>query len=115
MKPRVYLETSVISYLVGRLNRDIVVLANHELTQSVPAVGHRAAGDLYTSGTGAMTNSWEDPIVHETRIAREKLFEQADQDLATLCRLLREREQSHDAAVVSLQPRRPELSGSEKL
>jgi predicted nucleic acid-binding protein len=33
MRPRVYLETSVISYLVGRLNRDIVVLANQELTR----------------------------------------------------------------------------------
>ncbi len=33
MKPRVYLETSVVSYLVGRLSRDVVVLGNQELTR----------------------------------------------------------------------------------
>jgi hypothetical protein len=33
VKPSVYLETSVISYLVGRLSRDIVVLGNQELTR----------------------------------------------------------------------------------
>jgi hypothetical protein len=33
VKPRVYLETSVVSYLVGRLSRDVVVLANQELTR----------------------------------------------------------------------------------
>lgn len=33
VKPRVYLETSVISYLVGRLNRDVIVLGNQELTR----------------------------------------------------------------------------------
>jgi hypothetical protein len=32
-KPRVYLETSVVSYLVGRLSRDVVVLGNQELTR----------------------------------------------------------------------------------
>ena len=33
MRPRVYLETSVISYLVGRFSRDVVVLGNQELTR----------------------------------------------------------------------------------
>ena len=33
MKPRVYLETSVVSYLVGRLSRDVIVLGNQELTR----------------------------------------------------------------------------------
>ena len=33
VKPRVYLETSVVSYLVGRLSRDVVVLGNQELTR----------------------------------------------------------------------------------
>lgn len=33
MRPTVYLETSVISYLVGRLSRDVVVLGNQELTR----------------------------------------------------------------------------------
>ena len=33
MKPRVYLETTVVSYLVGRLSRDVIVLGNQELTR----------------------------------------------------------------------------------
>lgn len=33
VNPRVYLETSVVSYLVGRLSRDVIVLANQELTR----------------------------------------------------------------------------------
>lgn len=33
MKPRAYLETSLISYVVGRLSRDVVVLGNQELTR----------------------------------------------------------------------------------
>jgi len=31
----VYLETSVVSYLVGRLNRDVIVLGNQELTREL--------------------------------------------------------------------------------
>ena len=33
MNPKVYLETSVVSYLVGRLSRDVIVLGNQELTR----------------------------------------------------------------------------------
>ena len=33
VSPRIYLETSVVSYLVGRLSRDVIVLGNQELTR----------------------------------------------------------------------------------
>lgn len=33
MKPRVYLETTVISYLVGRPSRDLIVAARQQITQ----------------------------------------------------------------------------------
>ena len=33
MKPRAYLETSLVSYVVGRLSRDVIVLGNQELTR----------------------------------------------------------------------------------
>ncbi len=33
MKPKVYLETSVISYLASRPSRDLIVAANQQLTQ----------------------------------------------------------------------------------
>ena len=48
MKPSVYLETSVISYLIGRLSRDVVVLGNQELTREWWA-NRRADYDLFIS------------------------------------------------------------------
>jgi predicted nucleic acid-binding protein len=48
VKPRVYLETSVISYLVGRLSRDVVVLGNQELTREWWA-NRRAEYDVFIS------------------------------------------------------------------
>lgn len=48
MKPRIYLETSVVSYLVGRLSRDVVVLGNQELTREW-WVHRRRDSDLYIS------------------------------------------------------------------
>lgn len=33
VKPKVYLETSVISYLTARASRDILIAANHQVTQ----------------------------------------------------------------------------------
>ncbi len=33
MKPSVYLETTIVSYLVGRLNRDLTVAAHQEVTR----------------------------------------------------------------------------------
>ena len=46
--PRVYLETSVVSYLVGRLSRDVVVLGNQELTREWWA-NRRRGYDLFIS------------------------------------------------------------------
>jgi hypothetical protein len=53
---------------------------------------------------------WEDPIVKETRAAREELSARFNHDLAALCRYLREREREHPDRVVTLQPRRPEMT-----
>jgi predicted nucleic acid-binding protein len=48
VKPGVYLETSVISYLVGRLSRDVVVLGNQELTREWWTT-RRVAYELFAS------------------------------------------------------------------
>lgn len=48
MPPKVYLETSVISYLAARPARDVVALAHQELTRQWWAT-RRASFDLYTS------------------------------------------------------------------
>jgi len=51
---------------------------------------------------------WEDPIVKETREAREQLSAQFGHDLAALCAFIREKEQEHADRLVTLEPRRPE-------
>jgi hypothetical protein len=48
VKPRVYLETSVISYLVGRPSRDVVVLGNQKLTREWWS-GNRIDWDMFIS------------------------------------------------------------------
>ena len=53
--------------------------------------------------------NWEDPIVKETRAAREELFARFDHDLSALCRFLRENEREHPDRVVKLPSRKPEL------
>ena len=35
MKERVYIETSVISYLSGRLSRDVIIVARQEITREI--------------------------------------------------------------------------------
>ncbi len=35
MKPKVYIETSVISYLSGRLSRDVVIVGRQEVTREI--------------------------------------------------------------------------------
>jgi hypothetical protein len=51
---------------------------------------------------------WEDPIVKETRAAREELFARFNHDLAELCAHLRQRQAEHRDRVVTREPRRPE-------
>jgi len=54
MRPKVYVETSVISYLTARPSRDVISLAHQELTRQwwiqaalVQKCGLRAADHLY--------------------------------------------------------------------
>ncbi|HVE70785.1 MAG TPA: hypothetical protein VNI54_05395 [Thermoanaerobaculia bacterium] len=50
---------------------------------------------------------WEDPIVKETRAAREELLERFDYDLDALCEYLQQQEMESDKKAVTLEPRRP--------
>ncbi|HKR62596.1 MAG TPA: hypothetical protein VJZ00_02595 [Thermoanaerobaculia bacterium] len=50
---------------------------------------------------------WEDPIVAETRAAREELLKRFNYDLDALCTYLQEAEQKSDKKAVTLEPRRP--------
>jgi len=51
---------------------------------------------------------WEDPIVEETRKARQEHAARFNYDLAAICRDLKEQEAQGGRSVVVLQPRRPE-------
>ncbi len=48
MKPKVYVETSIISYLTARFSRDLIIAANQQLTQEWWEE-RRADFDLYIS------------------------------------------------------------------
>ena len=50
---------------------------------------------------------WEDPIVKETRAAREELLKRFDYDLDALCDYLQQQETRSDKKAVTLEPRRP--------
>jgi hypothetical protein len=50
---------------------------------------------------------WEDPIVKETRAAREELLERFDYDLDKLCEYLAQMETQSARKAVTLEPRRP--------
>ena len=57
---------------------------------------------------------WEDPIVKETRAAREELFARFNYDLAALCEHLREKQREHSGRVVTREPRRPEAANAKE-
>jgi hypothetical protein len=50
---------------------------------------------------------WEDPIVKETRIAREELLKRFNYDLDALCEYLQQQETQSVKKAVTLEPRRP--------
>ena len=50
---------------------------------------------------------WEDPIVKETRAAREELLERFNYDLDALCAHLEQIEKTSQKKAVTLQPQRP--------
>ena len=50
---------------------------------------------------------WDDPIVKETRAAREELLERFNYDLDALCAYLEEVGSQSTKKAVTLEPRRP--------
>lgn len=50
---------------------------------------------------------WEDPIVKETRAAREELLKRFNYDLDALCAYLEEMEKTSGKKAVTLEPQRP--------
>ncbi|HET8772384.1 MAG TPA: hypothetical protein VFP80_01280 [Thermoanaerobaculia bacterium] len=50
---------------------------------------------------------WDDPIVRETRAAREELLKRFDYDLDALCAYLEQQEAQSGKKAVTLEPKRP--------
>jgi hypothetical protein len=50
---------------------------------------------------------WEDPIVKETRAAREELLKRFNYDLDALCAYLEQQEEKSEKKAVTLEPKRP--------
>lgn len=50
---------------------------------------------------------WDDPIVKETRAAREELLKRFNYDLDALCAYLEQQEAESDKKAVTLEPKRP--------
>lgn len=67
MKPRLYLETSVVSYLVGRLSRDVIVLGNQELTREWWSA-RRVEYDIFISEVVIGEASFGDVVLARQRL-----------------------------------------------
>jgi predicted nucleic acid-binding protein len=76
MKPKVYLETSIISYLTSRPSRDLIVAANQQITQEWWQL-RRNAFELYVSELVIQEASAGDKVAAEQRL-------QALEDIAEL-------------------------------
>ncbi len=67
MKPKVYLETTIISYLTARPSRDLVMAANQETTHEW-WIGRRREFDLYVSQL-----VFEEAIAGDSEAARKRI------------------------------------------
>ena len=67
MKPKIYIETSVVSYLTARPSRDLIVAANQQITQDWWQV-RRSEFDLYVSQMVVQEAGAGDPTAAEQRL-----------------------------------------------
>jgi len=67
MRPKVYLETSIISYLTSRPSRDLIIAANQQITQEWWQL-RRSAFELYVSELVIQEASVGDKIAAEQRL-----------------------------------------------
>lgn len=68
MKPKIYLETTIISYLAARPSRDLVVAAHQQITQEWWQT-RRAEFDLFVSQIVVQESSAGDKDAAERRLA----------------------------------------------
>jgi hypothetical protein len=98
MRPRVYVETSIISYLTSRPSRDPVVAGHQQVTREWRDERH---------GRNCWRNRgmWEDPIVAEIRKIREEHAARFNYNLQAMFDDLKEGERKSGRKFVSYPPR----------
>jgi hypothetical protein len=81
--PRVYIETSFVSYLTSRPSRDLLVAAHQQVTQDWWAMD-RANFELYTSDLVVQEAGQGDPTAAAERLDVLKLITQLDTTAAAI-------------------------------
>ena len=76
-KPKVYLETTIASYLTAWPSRDLIMAANQEMTREWWAT-HKAAFELFVSQTVIKESSAGDPEAAQRRLEFLKPFPRLD-------------------------------------
>ncbi len=127
MKPRVYLETTIPSYLTAWPSRDLVRAAHQQITREwcgiarplpTPPCGTRSSRSAARAATSRPPfalrknylprKGWNvDDVVLEVRRIREAYAKQFGYDLQAIHRDLKEQEKASGRRIVSFPPRRP--------
>jgi len=97
MKPKVYIETSVVSYCAGRGSRDVVIAGHQQSTLDL----------RHLLGSKLGRRHMKDPHVEEVRKHRMEHTRQFDFNLHLICEDLRKFEASLGERVVTLEPKKP--------
>jgi hypothetical protein len=89
MKPKVYIETTIVSYLTARPSRDLIITAHQQLTQEWWE-NRRASFDLYASQLVVQESSAGEVVMAQKRL---KLLDEIPlldikQEAITLARVL---------------------------
>src|SRR5438034_111032 len=105
MKSKVYVETTVISYLAAPPSRDIVVAAHQQLTKAW--WDQRARFELFVSQAVVDEASRGDASVAERRLALlDKIPAEHDNDLEAIVRALKHKEGADGRRVINLAGKR---------
>lgn len=99
MKPSLYIETSVVSYLTARPSRDLVTAARQQLTA--------ARNDAMTPELIAAAHAdRRDEVIREVRANREAYAARFDYDVRAILSRARARASECDCEVTEREPRR---------
>lgn len=136
MKETVYVETSVISYLVAKPSRDLITATRQQMTiewwesnreefdlvASQVVVDESASGDSLRASERLSLLSgillldviegvfmFDDPIIEEVRSIRDRIAARFNYDVKAIGAYYRAQQLQNKVPVITRQPRQPEL------